>query len=128
MIYETQEQLDEAVAYWQKVLRLQDWNIEAKIKRTNDMRADTMGTVVPCWNWKSAYITLIDPLDFEQDPIVHNENCHESILVHELLHLHTRPILRSLGKPEGQDDQEETCVNLIADALVRLKAQIPATT
>lgn len=119
MIYETQEQLNAALAYWQKVLRLQDWIIIAKIERMANM-----GNKAGWCHWKTetkkAVIELLDPIDvidwdFPLD--------HEHTLVHELLHLHFELVHFHNDFKEGTigDVAMEQSIDCITTGIVSLK-------
>ncbi len=121
MIFETQEQIDAALAYWQRILRLQDWDVKAKVKR----RGDSQGHIIIVHESKKAQIILLDPVDW--DPETDWDQDHEKTLVHELVHLHVTPILRGLDRPDdgSRDILEEQAVDLIAEAFVRVKREQP---
>ena len=101
VIYETQEELDAAIALWQKRLRLQDWDIKAEIKRGRDMRHDYpvsgLNTITVCA--KLAHIRLLDPLDYDCET---EPQDHERTLVHELIHMHLQPLLNQV---EAEDSE-----------------------
>ncbi len=113
----TQEALEERSAYWQKVLRLQDWNIQAVVVRRRDMELECVqGECEPQLSNKRATIRLLDPVDYLPD----NEwpQDMERTLVHELLHLHMEPFCYDLeGVENGLMEQAICC---IADGLVAL--------
>ncbi len=123
VIYENQDELDRALAYWQKTMRLQDWEIKAKIARKRDLPLDNAGatiTRVECK--KQALIQIMDPTDwdvpdFEQD--------HEIDLVHELMHCHEGDVMDEVYDAdkslyERLYTQRERLVHLVATALVAL--------
>jgi hypothetical protein len=119
MIYETQEEVAAALAFWQKALRLQDWHVTVEIKRSRDMGGEYTrgGEVFIKDSRKAARINLLDPVDYS--PSCWEPQDMEYFLVHELLHLHTSCIRQTDGESED-NTQEEQAVDSIASALVSL--------
>lgn len=84
----SETEIIERLAYWQEKLRLRDWLVQVHIKREKDFTQENCNAYVH-YNIsnKSAFITIMDPKDFDdwlpQDM--------EWLLVHELLHLHFGP-------------------------------------
>lgn len=119
MIYETQEQAQQACREWQERLYLRDWDIRAKICRQEFMpRPDIMAHVNCVYPSKQALIKLLDPIDYPQD--AEWEQDHEQSLVHELLHLHCWGFSATdATSPEGI--AEDQAVDALARALVALK-------
>lgn len=117
--FETNEQLQAALAEWQKILRLQDWNIYARIAREKDLFCPDSAAAI---NWvlakKTATLQLLDPIDYGEDLAVDQD--HEVSLVHELLHLHYAPFDNT-----ENDTLElymlEQSIEAISRALVSLK-------
>lgn len=118
MIFETQEQLDAALARWQRILRLQDWDIRASLRpRGIDDTQD--GHCIVHWRLKSATIRIV------------NQNCEgslpewpydcEHILVHELLHIPTHPF--APDKETMNDDLFEQHIDSLAKVLVALERE-----
>jgi len=117
MIYKTQEELDQALAYWQKVLQLQDWEVKASVERKKDITLDDVDAMVSWYfTHKKAIVRLLDPIDynelFDQD--------HEYSLVHELLHLHFAGF-DTTAKESLEEKLLEQCINALSTALVSLK-------
>lgn len=126
MIYTNQEELDAALAEWQKTLRLQDWDIKASIVREKNLM---MNDVVAAVRWgftsKGAVVQLIDPIDYSDNP--DEELDHEISLVHELLHLH----YAGFDKTEKGSTEErllEQSIEAISRSLVKLKRAEVQTT
>jgi hypothetical protein len=116
MIYETAEQAQQACREWQKILRLQDWDIKVKIVRQDALRnLDDQANVNCCLANKQALIKLVDPIDYPRD--TEWEQDHERSLVHELLHLHFWGFA-----DKERETEEEQAVCALASAFVRLKA------
>lgn len=101
---------------WQKRLRLQDWEIKCRLAEDWDLGAN-LGRNVPNYNDKTATIDV--------NKITFNglrPHDHEHTLVHELVHLLTRPIVRVLSKNhEEAVEEEELAINLITSALLALE-------
>lgn len=113
----TEEEARERCAYWQRVLRLQDWEIEVNVARAYHMRLD--GLAECHWQIKKrmAVINLQDPIDF--DPGWLGDRDMELSLVHELLHLHLAP----WSPQEGTEDDvfEEQAIHAMSKAFVELE-------
>lgn len=121
MIFQSNQEVEAAVVEWQKVLRLQDWDIIARIVRARDMfTEDSAASVRWTFQKKMATIVLLDPEDY--DPNIAFAQDHEISLVHELLHLH----YAGFDNTE-QDSLEqmllEQSIEAISTALVQLKRQ-----
>lgn len=119
MIFDSQEQLDACLAYWQKVLRLQDWGVKARIVRRSALDDETNAHVSVTWNKKNAFIELLDPIDYSSTAWAQD---HEKSLVHELLHIHITAVANERGAwEEGMDDMmEEQAIESLATSFVKL--------
>ena len=115
----------EAVCHlWQRVLRLEDWDVEVKVLRGYDLGEDTSAKINSFPPKKDAVLKLIDPRD-------HNPNWRpvdsvEVDIVHELLHLHFGP-LSEYGN-EAKRLAEEQAVNAISRALVAAAQRLNGST
>lgn len=119
VIYESQEQLNTALAYWQDILRLRDWKLKAEIAREKKMsQLGRQAEVSVDEQHKYARIWLMSPEDFPED--VGWEQDHEESLVHELLHVHLWVLEPDKEDPRG-DIPEEQAINSIVSGLIRLK-------
>lgn len=120
MIYASQTELNEALAYWQKVLRLQDWRITAEVVRGRqfDSATQTAGTNL-CTGLKEAKITLRDPIDYESPRGTPQD--HELDLIHELLHLHLEPLIEVAAETNGCYLLKEQVIECLATGFVSLK-------
>lgn len=112
----TKEELKKKCAEWQKILRLQDWNVEVRMSRMSEMSdRDNLAECEYNQAKHSAIIRIIEPADYK-DPIPQDI---EFLLVHELLHLHIAPFY---------DDEKiieiERAINLIASGLVGLLRKV----
>lgn len=118
-VYLTLEQLEERCAYWQGVMRLQDWRVALSIKRLRDFETEREGEVEYYLTDKKAIIRLVDPVDDLPD---HPWPLDQEItLVHELVHLHLTEWNAKTGTPEYH--AKEIAINMIASALVTLERE-----
>lgn len=104
------------VRVWQKRLHLEDWKIDVRIVRPDDLKPETLGNLK--WNSsnRKAIIKVLNPLDYEM-PAAEVPEDIEYTVVHELIHLQ----LSSLPRDATRKDIEEQVVNRIADALMLLE-------
>lgn len=113
----TNEELRAKCAEWQKILRLQDWDIRTSIVRAREMQAeDSNAECKVNIQHRLAQIKIVDPVDFHTDEL--NPQDMERYLVHELLHIHLWPFTENLEGP--LEDAEEQAINMIAGALIQL--------
>jgi hypothetical protein len=109
--------MQDRCAYWQQILRLQDWTITVEIKRDRDMETSRNGgEIVTLPKHRRAWIYLLDPTDIRPEALP--ENDMEKILIHELLHIYTEPF----GLPDDgpKNTVEEQMINALAEALLKL--------
>lgn len=114
----TVEQLREKCAEWQKILRLQDWDVQVSVDRAFNMKLrEVSGECEWLLQAKRAHIRILHPDDHPRDTSLSEDM--EQILVHELIHLHFAPFDKF---EDGSLEQiaMEQAVDLIADSLVRL--------
>lgn len=117
MIYKAQDELDTALAYWQDVLSVRDWDVRARIVRADAMKIEgAIGTCFRTSENRTAYIQLLDPIDYPETCLW--EQCHEKTLVHELLHIHTGWVMDEIyGVNEALHSRLNTQVENIITAL-----------
>ena len=112
-------QLRKQCAYWQRALRLQDWEVKLTVSRRSQFTMPRCQGVI---DWvlptRQAYITLLDPRDFPGTPFMHDI---EVTLVHELLHLYVAPF--HADEDTLADHAQEQMIDALAQALVRLRKQ-----
>lgn len=110
----TDPQLQELCRLWQRVLRLQDWDVKIQFKRHYQMSANRAGECDMIVRKKLAVIAILDPDDYNSS-YLYNQDI-EKTLVHELCHLH-------LTQYEGGLDLtiEEQAVESFASGFVNLK-------
>lgn len=120
--------VEEAVAScdrWQKVLRLQDWDIVLEIVRRHKMASPTCvgQTEMDCYH--RAMIKLCDPVDLMSEDWDANKDM-ELTLVHELVHMHMYDI-RIKEERHGETTTEwlaaERAIDMLAGALVKLSRE-----
>ena len=109
-------------AYWQKLLALQDWNLDVRVSRHWEM--DDITTLAQC-SWylhrKDAVIRVLHPSDLPglQNKFINDEETDYDIsLVHELLHLHFAPLATERDK--HYEIAEEQAINAISRSFVKL--------
>lgn len=120
MIYETQEQAQQACQEWQKILRLQDWDIVLRIARRDDMGLDDVnGTCTWTLARNEAIIKILDPIDYPSDCVFPQDQ--EVTTVHELLHLHYAPFSDQFAKDTLEYIALERCIDVTSKTLVSLK-------
>lgn len=112
----TLEQLRSLCLKWQERLRLLDWDIKVRWAR-KDEEERVWGEVEKDVHAKTATIAMVSPKHPDWGKSDHPRDI-ETILVHELLHLHTAPFEFKLGSPHHTT--EENLVNQIARLLVAL--------
>lgn len=75
--------LSKVASRWQKILRLQDWQVDIDFYRARDFtNADALGECTFNINSREGFIKILDPIDYD------GEYDLEWTVVHELLHLH----------------------------------------
>lgn len=118
----TTKTAQKALAFWQKQLRVQDWNITVTVVRKSEVEGG-YAEVETSYAYRSAKIRLVDPVDFE-DSDGERERDMEDSLVHELLHI----VLKDC-RIHSKDDHgnltntgvaEERAIDALAGALVAL--------
>lgn len=126
MIYQNQDQLDADLAYWQRLLRLQDWNVTAEVSaKPEDFKGRTSAYICTHTNSRHASIKIkhdslqrTDALPVDRD--------QENSLVHELLHISVNEITDPVEDADPELYKrlrvpEERHVWSVATALVDLR-------
>ena len=105
----------EKLAFWQRRLNLQDWNISVVMSHPTDLRHRTLGNIH--WNAdkKAAVIRVLDASEYQM-PFRATVKDMEFTIVHELIHLE----LASLPRSEASRSDEEYAINHLASALMQL--------
>jgi len=115
----TQSFANEKLWLWQKRLKLQDWNISLEMSRSSSLKPKTLGNIHWDLDKKTAVIHVLDPADYRMS--FHDMlNDMEFTVVHELIHLELSPVLSPLSRSDANRRDEETAVNQMADALLKL--------
>lgn len=125
MIYESSEKLAAAAAEWQKILRLDEWLIVARIARASQMPDGKMGLTSWMIRHKEAIIKILDAEDWDNSDFALDQ---EQVLVHELLHLKLAwterfcPVVEAEPKLSALfDDAQEYAIDSMAKSFVDLK-------
>ncbi|HEY9748532.1 MAG TPA: hypothetical protein V6C63_07630, partial [Allocoleopsis sp.] len=114
----TLQELYKKCEHWQKILRLQDWQVEVKFSRASDLSSPTnSGQAHINSTHKAALIKLLDPID-QQDSDRMIEADQEETLVHELIHLHFDPFMDHSISP--RNTAQEIAIEMLSQALVSL--------
>jgi len=109
--------LDQATARcadWQRLLRLQDWDVEVRLERRHAMPIKTAVGCSSINKYRRAVIQLVDPIDFTADDCL-TERDMEATLVHELLHLH----FYDLNVPTPDQAPENVALERAIEAIAR---------
>lgn len=120
-----EDNLRAQVTYWQKILYLQDWNIEVQASRHWEMPSLTLAQCEFYLNRKDAIIRLLHPTDITG--LAHRfvggeESDYDISIVHELLHLHFAPFSTNIKHIEIAQEQ---AINAISRSLVKLYRNPP---
>jgi len=108
------EWIRERIRYWQRVLRLQDWEVDFDINRFYEMNIANRAEVHWDLNHKMARIDIRPPADVV--PSSRKYTKYDAIIVHELLHLHFAP-LDKWPKGSTENILLEQAIEAIAQAL-----------
>ena len=115
------DELNELLAYWQKKLRLENWDIMVNLYRQEEFYdEESQGENSYDIRTGQSIIRILDHVDwsirnrFPQDM----ERC----LVHELLHLHFEPFEPKEQKSLEHDLMERT-IEMLAGTLVALRSK-----
>lgn len=112
-----QKQLEKKVRYWQKILKLEHWNISCKM--VEDKTIEGWGLSSIQVDYLDSHVQVKDPRFYEisQDE---KEMEFEKTIIHELLHCHTAALRPKNAK--GTVSEEEKCVVLLERAFYDLWA------
>lgn len=119
-----QEWLDERLAYWQRILRLQDWRITAEFADARIMEGKSGLTWFGATS-KEARVRILPPSEWQSPSMRYGVWDEELFLIHELVHLHlthwrdadsaTEPT-----NPNLDWEAKEQAIDLLATALFSL--------
>ena len=126
--FESSEQLNKYLAWWQEKLGLSDWIIKASVISLKDFEMeDSCGENLMVFENKSAVIHIADYKEMLKEDDLAVKYCQEKVLVHELLHC-----LYDFMKPpensfEGSyfDAIEHQKLESMAKAFIMVKYDIP---
>ena len=115
------EQLQTLLEYWQRQLRLQDWDITLKVKHAWEVEEGVIAHVLDQPARKEAIVTILDPGERDRPDWNEVDKTPEFDLVHELVHIAIP------GPHHGEPGYEryEQGVNVVSKALVFLKRGTP---
>jgi hypothetical protein len=114
----TQDQLVDRLAFWQRVLRLQDWDVSVSIVRRHDLRCESALAEGTISQYRRAQLRVLDPADWgpREWPI---ERDMEASLLHELIHLHLHDLRVAEKRADGSDTPEWTALERCAESVAR---------
>lgn len=116
----SEDELVELCREWQERLSLRDWDVHIRVCRARNLPIEeSEGTVHWCLPKKTAGISILDPVDFDEHNLTTQDM--ERTLVHELLHLHFASLPFEAGTPE--DTTQEQAIHALSLALVALKRE-----
>lgn len=123
---EFEAEIKKQAAYWQKLLYLQDWNLDIRVARQWEMEDPTV--LAQC-TWyihrKDARIQVLHPSDLPglAGKFINGEETDYDVsLVHELLHLHLAPFD---SKEKYHEIAQEQAINAISRGMVHLYRNHP---
>ena len=88
VVHYRDNELQERVEYWQKLLRLQDWIVTAKLVRYHELSDGCDAQIRHSIQNKDAELMIMEP-----DDVAHGDPFDmDWLIVHELLHHHITPI------------------------------------
>ena len=113
----TLDELKSLVEKYQRVLRLQDWDIKVELVPRDTLSPHRDGEIELCMNFKKAVLRLSTPETFKGN-ITEPEQNMEHVLIHEILHLHFAGIDE---KWKGiENNLYEIAINKIAEGIETL--------
>lgn len=108
-----QEKVQKCARMWADSIGLKDWRIEVRVLPKPD--DNVLGRCQITVERKIAAISIYEWTPVQNDAI---EEDLEETIVHELLHIHTQPIVHLKG--DGKSLAEEQAVECLSVALVQL--------
>jgi hypothetical protein len=113
----SEDELKALLREWQKILRLQDWDVVVRFARRYEFNdEDNQGECSWVLDRREALIKILASEDYNPNCIYPHDV--EGVLVHELLHLHMAPWR---VQERMEDVAKEQAIEAIAKALVSLK-------
>lgn len=120
MIFTTQAQAEECLRWWQKTLRLQDWDIKVEIRRGYDMGNMCGNANIRIKN-NTADICLLDWNDLTDKQKLDDYFNQEATLVHELLHIIMDPFSGNIEADSLKHKLMEQAINRLSAALIKIR-------
>lgn len=120
MIKWNQKKLEKCVAFWQKVLMLQNWDITCSFERLgnleNALGFPALACVVSNPLMEEAHIKVLNPVDFDllDDTSICGMDI-EASCVHECVHLFLGTAIKD---QPGEDLDEELVINRLTKILL----------
>ena len=109
--------LDKLSSKWQKLLRLQDWEVNVDYSRERDFaNKEALGECSFNLNSREGFIKILHPVDYDGDYDL------EWVLVHELLHLHFADWTAKTNYECPVSGEQ--AIDSIAQTLTRLSKQV----
>lgn len=115
--HDTSDKLLTIIKHWQKILRLQDWDISVAILRRSDM-AD-VNNLAQNAVWTTSKISQIQVMHPEDWPLGNHKQDVEADIVHELIHLHLDGLNFKKGSVKWV--QVEQSIECMTSALLGLR-------
>ncbi len=125
----TIDQLRERLAYWQRVLRLQDWDIQISIARMSTFEKQGSAAEVHTYErTRTVRIKILDPEDYAGlNPAALRPQDMEYSIVHELMHVVIYACTVSFDSHPKAELLEEQCVHNLTTAVLSL-TRVPLAT
>lgn len=109
--------------YWQKTLRLQDWDVTVDVVRANEISG--LGQTEISGSYRSATVKILDERDAEaRGDTMPSGRDLEVTLVHELMHLHFHDINPTIDYNSSQGVAQERAIDTLAIAFVRMARMV----
>ena len=112
----TEAKITKLTKTWQKLLRMQDWEIVTKFAEPGELDHGTFGTAQGDYNTRRGLITLNKPALTIKAP--HIDDDLELTLVHELLHLKFYSLMSE------DSERDEGNIDDLASLLVSYRRQL----
>ncbi len=123
-----QKQLEKKVKYWQKILKLDHWDITCELIEDERDIEGHIGRGYPQSEYFSAHIKFLNPKHYRGGEKIysvegkHLEGKFDRLVVHELLHCHTSGIMSLFDKSQEATKEEERLVTSLEKSFYDLWA------
>ncbi len=116
----TERELKTRLKYWQKILRLQDWDVSIRYNSAVDMAENNQGQIYLDCASRRAMINILQPNEY-RTPIDKWKQDIDNTIIHELLHI----ITHFWTVESGSIDYilKEQAIDIVARSLVLLDTQ-----